>query len=95
MIQNKTARKLLYKWNHNLTSAMYAAASTGMVASWDALEHEINKLRGRDAFKRGDNMGTIAADKLMEWVAMKKKNTKNIKNEYMGIMGIYSMLPWF
>lgn len=90
MIQNKTARNLMYSWHNGQTSALYAAAASGLVACWGALEYEINKLRGIDAFKSGDNQGTIDADKLTEWIAMKRKNAKHTQVQGRD----YYALPW-
>jgi len=40
MIQNKTARNTLYAWHGGQWSAFYAAASSGLVESFDALRGE-------------------------------------------------------
>ena len=37
MIQNKTARQMMYAWHGGQTSTLYAAASSGLVESFDAL----------------------------------------------------------
>ena len=51
MIQNKTARELLYAWHGGQSSPFYAAASSGLVASFVALADECMRIdepdRGR------------------------------------------------
>lgn len=41
MIQHNTARRLMYDWHAGQWSALYAAASSGLVASFVALSDEV------------------------------------------------------
>lgn len=44
MIQNKTARRLMYDWHDGQSSAMYAAASSGLVESFVALADDVSRI---------------------------------------------------
>lgn len=90
MIQNKTARALMYDWHDGSCSALYAAASSGLVADWDALEYEARQLIGVDAYKRGDMLGTIEGNKLIDWIACKRKYCKQVHVQGRD----YYTLPW-
>ena len=45
MIQSKTARKMLYSWHGGQACPLYAAASSGLVANWDALLYACNGIK--------------------------------------------------
>lgn len=42
MIQSKTARKMMYSWHGGQSCPLYATASSGLVADWDALLYACN-----------------------------------------------------
>lgn len=46
MIQSKTARKMMYSWHGGQSCPLYAAASSGLVADWDALLYACSALLG-------------------------------------------------
>lgn len=44
MIRSTTARRLMYEWHSGQSSPLYAAASSGLVASFVALADEIMRI---------------------------------------------------
>lgn len=83
MIQNKTARRIMYEWHGGQWSSFYATASSGLVESFDSLISEA------ETSKQYDEYGDMA--KLIEWLEHKKQKSKTqvfIKNSY------YFVLPW-
>ena len=79
MIQNKTARKLMYDWHSGQFSALYKAASSGLVEDINNLEYEINHI---------DYPKDKA--KLMEWWKAKKVKLTSV----LIINNFYIVLPW-
>lgn len=80
MIQNKTARKLMYDWHDGQSSALYAAASSGLVKCWDNLLHACNGID--DETDR---------NKLIAWVENKQRLCKSV----IIVRGSsYAVLPW-
>ncbi len=80
MIQNKTARKLMYDWHDGQCSALYAAASSGLVESWDNLLYACNRID--DETDR---------NKLVAWVKNKQRMSKFV----IIVRGSsYAVLPW-
>ena len=79
MIQNQTARRLMYEWHGGQSSAMYAAASSGLVASFVALADEISTIDNPK--ERND---------LMCWVMRRQTMAPRVcvANRF------YSVLPW-
>ena len=83
MIQNKTARRILYEWHNGQWSSFYAAASSGLVESFDALIAEAKSNIPHDT--DGE------MPKLIQWLEHKKEKAKTqvfIRNSY------YFILPW-
>ena len=83
MIQSKTARKMMYSWHGGQTCPLYAAASSGLVADWDALLYACNCMRGRE----------YPQDyaKLTEWIKHKQAKQK----PSIVVHGqSYAVLPW-
>ncbi len=83
MILDKTARRIMYEWHGGQGSSFYAAASSGLVESFDSLISEA------ETNKKYDGYGDIA--KLIEWLEHKKQKSKTqvfIQNSY------YFVLPW-
>lgn len=78
MIRNDTARRLMYDWHGGQSSAMYAAASSGLVESFVALSQECTGM-GSD--------GT----KLLAWLTHWQLKAPHIK-AWDGRM--YYALPW-
>lgn len=78
MIQSKTARRLMYEWHNGQFSALYAAASSGLVENFDRLISEVETIDPKDR------------EKLLPWVKAKKAKHKEvfISNSWYGI------LPW-
>lgn len=78
-IQNNTARRIMYEWHDGQTSAFYAAASSGLCASFDALEYECRGITDPDK------------EKLLRWIVKQKTRKQNV----IIIRGqSYSVLPW-
>lgn len=78
-IQNKTARELLYSWHGEMSSAFYAAASSGLCMSFRALAHECVSIDEPDRAR------------LMSWIAKKQKQCKTTVH----VQGVnYFVLPW-
>lgn len=79
MIQHKTARDLLYSWHSGQSSPFYAAASSGLCASFDALKCEAAAMDDeKDQFR------------LLEWIQRREKVAPVVV-----IQGrAYRVLPW-
>lgn len=78
-IQNATARRMMYEWHGGMSSAFYAAASSGLVASFTALALECNSMD--DAKERS---------KLLAWIQKRQANKLRVV-----VHGHeYSILPW-
>lgn len=69
----------MYDWHNGQTSPFYAAASSGLVASWDSLIYECNAVTGPDK------------EKLMQWLL--KRQTK-FKMQVVVRNQAYYILPW-
>jgi hypothetical protein len=79
MIQHKTARDLLYSWHGGQSSPFYAAASSGLCASFDAIKREA---RGVDDEKD--------RTRLLEWIERREKVAPAVI-----VQGrAYRVLPW-
>lgn len=81
MIQHKTARELMYSWHCGQTDPIYAAASSGLVADWDALLYSI---------EHGVEDATDRA-KLMEYIKHKQGKAKHC---YVIMDQRFYPLPW-
>lgn len=84
MIQNKTARNILYSWHGGQYSSFYAAASSGLVRDWGALLQDCECMRG-------DKYYPLDYAKLTEWLnhqRVKLGRTVIVKGE------TYYALPW-
>lgn len=78
MIRSSTARRLMHDWHSGQWSALYAAASSGLVESWDNLRSEINEI---DAVDRS---------RLIEWLdAQNKCSLYTVIGRR-----LYAVLPW-
>lgn len=84
MIQNKTARKLMYDWHGGQSSAFYAAASSGLVQEWGELLRECETLKDNPDHPEDYR-------KLVEWIN-KKRNSQKFSVIVRGVS--YSVLPW-
>ena len=83
MIQNKTARRIMYAWHNGQCSSFYAAASSGLVESFDSLLSEAD-------FNLKHDTSTDMI-KLIQWIKYKKEKLKTtvfVHNSY------YFVLPW-
>lgn len=79
MIQNKTARRLMYEWHGGQWSAFYAAASSGLIESFFELDAECETINN-----------PTDRQKLREWIHHKKKaDTKTLINGR-----AFVVLPW-
>lgn len=78
MIQHKTAREMMYSWHGGQSSALYAAASSGLVVSMVALSDEILKIGEPD---RG---------RLMSWLQRRSM----VAPEVVVVGRTYRVLPW-
>jgi len=78
MIRNATARRIMYDWHSGQWSAFYAAASSGLCASFTALALEC------DGITDGDK------SKLLEWIMHKQNNYR----EAVVCGRAYAVLPW-
>ena len=78
MVQHKTARRIMYEWHSGQWSPLYAAASSGLVACFDALKHECSTIDNPDR------------DKLMVW--LEKQAQKRTRYVFCG--SSYTPLPW-
>ena len=84
MLQSRTARKMMYSWHGGQLCPLYAAASSGLVANWDAL------LYACDGMKDSKEHPHDHA-KLTEWI--KHKQTKQ-KFSIVVQGQRYAALPW-
>lgn len=78
-IQNKTARELMYQWHSGMSSPFYAAASSGLCASFSMLADECTRI---DEPERA---------RLMAWI-QKKQSQQKTEIVYCG--RAYAVLPW-
>ena len=79
MIQHKTARRLMYDWHGGQSSAFYAAASSGLCASFTALALEC------------DGMTWPDKSKLLSWIMAQQKKNAPL---YCVAGQFYAPLPW-
>lgn len=84
MIQSRTAREMLYSWHGGQSCPLYAAASSGLVADWDALLHACNCIK--DSKEHPHDYA-----KLTEWI--KDKQAKH-KSSIIVQGQSYAVLPW-
>jgi hypothetical protein len=78
-IRDKTARARMYAWHSGMGSAFYAAASSGLVASFVALSNECMTIDDQND-----------RQKLLNWIQQKA-----IKHNKIVVMGkAYGVLPW-
>lgn len=80
MIRNKTARDLMYSWHGGQWSAFYAAASSGLVASWSDLIQEVCQIDEPDRIK------------LREWLEYQMNKPRAVRVCAGGTF--YGVLPW-
>ena len=84
MIQSKTARKMMYSWHGGQSCPLYAAASSGLVASWDALLHACNGMKDSKEYPQD-------YAKLTGWIKHKQARQKSS----IVVQGqSYAVLPW-
>ncbi len=84
MIQSKTAREIMYSWHGGQSCPLYAAASSGLVADWDALLYACNDMKDIK-----DDPHDYA--KLTEWIKHKQGKQKSS----VVVQGrSYAVLPW-
>lgn len=79
MIRHATARRMLYDWHSGQTSTFYAAASSGLCASFDALARECATM---------DNPTDRA--KLAAWIEARRR----LAPELVVSGRVYRVLPW-
>lgn len=77
-IHNATARRLMYEWHGGQGSALYAAASSGLVASFAALADECLSIDEPDR------------NKLLCWIV--KRQRTSMETVIGG--KAYAILPW-
>ena len=80
MIRNDTARQLMYDWHDGQWSAFYAAASSGLVADFDALLADCASINEKNPRR-----------KLTEWIMHRAATCegKTVNGQF------YSVLPWY
>ena len=84
MIQSRTARALMYSWHGGQVCPLYAAASSGLVASWDALLYACNCMKDSKEYP-------LDYAKLTEWIKHKQARQK----PSIVVQGQrYAVLPW-
>ena len=84
MIQSKTARKMMYSWHGGQSCPLYAAASSGLVADWDALLYACNGMKDSKEYPQD-------YAKLTEWIQHKQAKQKSS----VVVQGqSYAVLPW-
>lgn len=96
MIQNKTARRIMYEWHGGQWSAFYAASSSGLVASFDAIRAEITDCL--NIIINNDQQGYTKQDyrdyrdlvNLTDWINTKEKTSDVIASDSKE----YYALPW-
>ena len=69
MIQSRTARTLMYSWHGGQECPLYAAASSGLLADWDALLYACNCMKDSKEYPQD-------YAKLTEWIKHKKAKQK-------------------
>lgn len=89
MMRNSTARQLLYAWHGGMSSAFYAAASSGLVAKWDDLYAEITTCY---------HSTTTTSDhkqlgRLLEWLTH-QRGASTLWVNHPADGRTYSALPW-
>ena len=84
MIQSRTARQIMYSWHGGQSCPLYAAASSGLVANWDALLYACNGMKASKEHPQ-DYV------KLTEWI--KHKQAKH-KSSVVVQGRSYAVLPW-
>ena len=77
-IQNATARQLMYEWHGGQYSALYQAASSGLVLSFTNLALDCNSIAEPDKAK------------LLQWIA--KRQSHKTRVVFCGRE--YAVLPW-
>ena len=84
MIQSKTAREMMYSWHGGQSCPLYAAASSGLVADWDALLYACNGMKDSKEYPQD-------YAKLTEWI-----KHKQAKQKFSIIVQgqSYAVLPW-
>lgn len=84
MIHDKTARRLMYEWHGGQFSALYRAASSGLVQDWEDLL--------RDCYcMKNDQDNPKDYEKLTEWINKKRSMQKSS----VIVQGVsYATLPW-
>lgn len=84
MIQNKTARELMYSWHGGQSSALYAAASSGLVQDWGELLKDCECMKDAPDYPE-DYV------KITEWI----KKKRSMQKYSVIVRGIsYAVLPW-
>ena len=84
MIQSKTAREMMYAWHGGQSCPLYAAASSGLVAEWDALLHACNGMKDSKDYPQD-------YAKLTEWI----KHNQGKQRSSIVVQGqSYAVLPW-
>ena len=69
MIQSRTARKMMYSWHGGQSCPLYAAASSGLFADWDALLYACNDMKDSKEYPQD-------YAKLTEWIKHKQGKTE-------------------
>ena len=77
-IQNNTARHLMYEWHSGMSSPFYAAASSGLCASFSELAHECTNIDEPDRTK------------LMGWIQKRQRKYHEVIIKGRP----YAILPW-
>ena len=92
MIQNKTARNILYSWHGGQYSSFYSAASSGLVESFNSIRSEIkqciNFTETVKGYTKKDKQDLI---NLLTWIDNKESK---IKSKVIIQGSNYSVLPW-
>ncbi len=84
MIQSRTAREMMYSWHGGQSCPLYAAASSGLVADWDALLHACNGMKNSKEHPHD-------YAKITEWLEHKQAKQKSS----IIVQGqSYAALPW-
>lgn len=84
MIQSKTARKMMYAWHGGMSDPLYAAASSGLIADWEALLYSCNCMKDSKEYPNDYT-------KLTEWIKHKQAKQKFS----IVVQGqSYAVLPW-
>ena len=90
MIRNSTARQMLYDWHGGMSSPFYAAASSGLVADWQALGDETQRCYN---YSSNTNKDREQLAKLLVWIRHQcGASTLWINHPADG--RTYSALPW-